>query len=1345
MSTPAESGHPPRRSLHARADAFVPPLRPSNLPAHPLATWVRPLFARVRREELDWFTPQVAGLGLTATAEAVVQAIQAARRERGGFEERAELLKAQHDQARTEVERREVLARYLRVNAVPGNARGLRRDLRALRDTLDLGAVLEREALEVERWGARIEVGAELLAGLVSEVCATDPQEAGRLLDETVGWLLADLLGDVRKPTRRTAARALAEAGATVLDAKGGLSSERLAPLQAAVTDQDEDIWVRRAALGLALGLDAPTAQRWIQYGLEPRGVDAALLRARAVEIALRRPEAWGRTMPMGLLEDPAEVVRFAYVEGLAARSEWDPIAPSDLAQVCEGARDARTRALAACRLGEAAARHAHIPLSGLVTAVLDEALVAGFALEGVLAVVRSGRQLTETLRETLILLIGSDSPPIARLAALALSTEHGAQSSVRGLAAEIAGLRLGEVGTVTLPEDMEVGELAQALVPHAAEGFGFAIDVGRSGGQSRLRISRGDAMEMTNWRVIHEIRNPGPVKRQTISHTTGRADTGSVRIPPSRLAEESPTGVPGQRLVVEREGGWAPVVPMVDDFLHAARRGRVTVVSAEGVTEIEGPSTWMGRMRARSAITTRYRALDASRTASLAEEDPQLRRRFVAAFEELGFTVKSSAVGVFSRYFDSGFRILDPVAFVLSMRSNTIVHVAWVVAFFAALLVARQIQVRLQVNAARRKIPLVVGGWGTRGKSGSERLKAAVLEGLGIPYLSKTTGCEAMLLHGPPGGHALELFLFRPFDKATIWEQADCISLAPQLGARAFLWECMALNPVYVDMLQRFWMKDDLSTLTNAYPDHEDIQGPSGMDVAEVLGVFAPPGATLVTTEANMLPVLEEQALKRGSSIMAIGRADRELVARELMDRMPHVEHPANVALATAFAAALGVPPVEAVGLMGEHVVPDLGALTITPTASTEDREVVFVNGMSANDLLSFRHNWRRGGFADHDVVRDPGTFLVTVVNNRDDRAARSRTFAGVLATEGAAHRHVLIGTNLAGLRRMVDDAVNERLRATSLEDGDRVEALFRHLKIVHPVLLAGACGKRLGLGETTGIRAALTDLELPEPTWPDAQHRAESLRPAFTAFAESHTDLVDHLVAAAARWLALQACLSARPAAAFTVYREIVRASLITVDDPGASADQVIAAAVHAAPPGTNVRIIGVQNIKGTGLAFAYEWVHFRRLCVLIRNLSSRDGDARRDALDAIEGHPMASVIAYDTAIGALQTVTDPRLIERVTAITARFRAERERLMSIRDIRRGSWFMSPLQAALGLLERFLDPFDSLLRRWAADKVFRDLAAMRISHVRASQKLAELTERQKGGWLGGWKQAGKD
>ena len=53
----------------------------------------------------------------------------------------------------------------------------------------------------------------------------------------------------------------------------------------------------------------------------------------------------------------------------------------------------------------------------------------------------------------------------------------------------------------------------------------------------------------------------------------------------------------------------------------------------------------------------------------------------------------------------------------------------------------------RIRLNRWRRNIPLVIGGWGSRGKSGTERLKAAMIQGMGYSLFAKTTGCEAMMV----------------------------------------------------------------------------------------------------------------------------------------------------------------------------------------------------------------------------------------------------------------------------------------------------------------------------------------------------------------------------------------------------------------------------------------------------------------------------------------------------------------------------------------------------------------------------------------------------------------------
>ena len=63
--------------------------------------------------------------------------------------------------------------------------------------------------------------------------------------------------------------------------------------------------------------------------------------------------------------------------------------------------------------------------------------------------------------------------------------------------------------------------------------------------------------------------------------------------------------------------------------------------------------------------------------------------------------------------------------------------------------------------------------------KAGSYPKQDKDVKVIGYDVVSKTTGCEAMFLHAHALGAMREMFLFRPYDKATIWEQRDVVRLA--------------------------------------------------------------------------------------------------------------------------------------------------------------------------------------------------------------------------------------------------------------------------------------------------------------------------------------------------------------------------------------------------------------------------------------------------------------------------------------------------------------------------------------------------------------------------------------
>jgi poly-gamma-glutamate synthase PgsB/CapB len=335
------------------------------------------------------------------------------------------------------------------------------------------------------------------------------------------------------------------------------------------------------------------------------------------------------------------------------------------------------------------------------------------------------------------------------------------------------------------------------------------------------------------------------------------------------------------------------------------------------------------------------------------------------------------------------------------------------------------------QLRIARKGIPLVVGGWGTRGKSGTERLKAALFNAMGLSVLSKTTGCEAMFLFGPANRPMKEMFLFRPYDKASIWEQVFLVQLTAKLKADVFLWECMGLTPRYIDIIQNQWMRDDLATITNCYPDHEDLQGPAGIEIPIVMQRFVPDNSILIASEESMLPLLEDSALRKNTDIHAVTWLDAGLLTDDVVDRFPYEEHPNNIALVAKMAAQLGVDEGFAFKEMADNVVADLGVLKIYPVAYVDQRRLAFINGMSANERLGAMGNWQRTGLADHTLDDNPDIWLVIVINNRADRIARSKVFATMLVNDTQADCYVFIGNNLSGFQSYIEQAWSDYLAA--------------------------------------------------------------------------------------------------------------------------------------------------------------------------------------------------------------------------------------------------------------------------------------------------------------------------
>lgn len=195
-----------------------------------------------------------------------------------------------------------------------------------------------------------------------------------------------------------------------------------------------------------------------------------------------------------------------------------------------------------------------------------------------------------------------------------------------------------------------------------------------------------------------------------------------------------------------------------------------------------------------------------------------------------------------------------------------------------------------------------------------------------------------------------------------------------------------------------------------------------------------------------------------------------------------------------------------------------------------------------------------------------------------------------------------------------------------------------------------------------------------------------------------------------------------------------------LHVIHDYYASGEQIVNTITGETPPGYLNRVMGVQNIKGTGLDFVYRWQAWDACYRACEQLLSKDALTAERGLRALSSFHEFGVLSREHVKATLEaarsapTAQNESFQAELAVIASNYEhAMKELEGKLKAVRKQS---GRLEKVLSILENFFDAGDAVKRRKLANQVYDDLINCRVSIDRAALELQGLNKRQKGGWL---------
>jgi hypothetical protein len=368
--------------------------------------------------------------------------------------------------------------------------------------------------------------------------------------------------------------------------------------------------------------------------------------------------------------------------------------------------------------------------------------------------------------------------------------------------------------------------------------------------------------------------------------------------------------------------------------------------------------------------------------------------------------------------------------------------------------------------------------------------------------------------------------------------------------------------------------------------------------------------------------------------------------------------------------------------------------------------------------------------------------------VNNRADRISRSRVFASIIVKDIQFDRCVLIGNNLSGFISYINESWAEWIATVSLpsdqESAEQIllemanrfriplseDMLFRRLST-----MLVAQGQILDMNV---VRTLLTQTDRLENYLfeNNVTHHQDILKQVQDDLdlLTGYQDFLQHLKQAKGKVTGhLQ-----------NEFHQLLwqwfEKKLVIIENYHATGNQVIETIGNVTPPGFLNKIMGIQNIKGTGLDFVYCWQAWENCYKACQQLSSLSKTESANGLRSLAAFHEHGLLTEETVRATVAKILDSAMSQNefyhaeLEVILATLENSLEKLDTTnhQKTKLNSWLSSLVTG----IESFLDSGDAVKRRKKADQIYKDLVDKRIAFERAAAELRLLNNRQKGGWF---------